>query len=133
VSKPHVPIFVGGNTEVAMRRAARVGDGWIPWLVTAEDLPGCIEYMKSLPGFEEKAGRFEILVTTTAYQVDDRSHSEKTRTQIAGDRDTVLREVEALRKAGATSVQVMPPRVETFDECLDWIEWYDHEIIPRFR
>lgn len=135
VQKPHPPIYIGGNSKAAMKRAALLGDGWIPWLVTADDLPGCIDYMKSLPGFQDKhkAGRFEILVTTTAYQVDDRSHSEKTRTQIAGDRDTLLREVEALRKAGATSVQVMPPRVETFEQCLDWIEWYDHEIIPRFR
>ena len=54
-------------------------------------------------------------------------------TQIAGDRDSVLREIESLRKAGATSVQVMPPRVETLEESLDWIEWYDQEIIPQFR
>jgi hypothetical protein len=32
-------------------------------------------------------------------------------TQIAGERDSVLREIEALRKAGASSVQVIPPRV----------------------
>lgn len=133
VQKPHPPIFIGGNSRAAMRRAAMLGDGWIPWLVTAEDLPECIKYMKSLPAFEEKAGRFEILVTTTAYQVDDYSHSEKGHTEIASDRDSVLREVEALQKAGATSVQVMPPRVETFEQCLEWIEWYDHEIITRFR
>ena len=42
-------IYIGGNTKIAMRRAVRYGDGWIPWLVTAADLPGCIEYMKSLP------------------------------------------------------------------------------------
>lgn len=133
VQKPHPPIFIGGNTKAAMKRAAQLGDGWIPWLVTAADLPECIEYMKSVPGFEEKADRFEILVTTTAYQVDDVTHGETAHTDIAGDRDTVLREVEALHKAGATSVQVMPPRVETFEQCLEWIEWYDHEIIPQFR
>jgi len=133
VQKPHPPIFIGGNTKAAMKRAAALGDGWIPWLITAKELPECIEYMKSVPGFEDKAGRFEILVTTTAYQVDDVSHGEKGHTEIAADRDTVLREVEALQKAGATSVQVMPPRVQTFEQCLDWIEWYDHEIIPQFR
>ena len=89
--------------------------------------------MKTLPAYEEKAGRFEILVTTTAYNVEDYSHAEGGETLIAADRDSVLREIEALQKAGATSVQVMPPKVETFEQCLDWIEWYDKEIIPQFR
>ena len=133
VQKPHPPIYIGGNTKVAMRRAVRYGDGWIPWLVTAADLPGCIEYMKSLPEWEEKAARFEILVTTTAYNVEDYSHRDRGETAIAGDRDSVLREIEALKKAGATSVQVMPPKVATFEQSLEWIEWYDSEIIPKFR
>lgn len=133
VQKPHPPIFIGGNSPAAMRRAAAHGDGWIPWLVTAEDLPGCIAYMKSLPAYEEKADRFEILVTTTAYKVEDYSHAEQGETQVSADRDSVLREIEALQKAGATSVQVMPPKLETFEQCLEWIEWYDMEIIPQFR
>jgi probable F420-dependent oxidoreductase len=133
IQKPHPPIFIGGNSKPAMKRAAEQGDGWIPWLVTSEELPDCINYMKSLPAYAAKADRFEILVTTTAYQVEDYSHAESGATQIAGDRDSVLREIESLRKAGATSVQVMPPRVETLEESLDWIEWYDSEIIPQFR
>ena len=133
IQKPHPPIFIGGNSKAAMRRAVEYGDGWIPWLVTAKELPGCIEYMKRLPGYEKKAGKFEILVTTTEYKVEDYSHSEKGHTEIAADRDGVLREVEALRKAGATSMQVMPPRVDTFEQCLEWIEWYDREIISQFR
>lgn len=133
VQKPYPPIFIGGNSQAAMRRAAVHGDGWIPWLVTAENLPGCIAYMKSLPAYEEKADRFEILVTATAYKVEDYSHAERGETQVSADRDSVLREIEALQKAGATSVQVMPPKLETFEQCLEWIEWYDKEIIPQFR
>ena len=61
------------------------------------------------------------------------SHRDRGETAIAGDRDSVLREIEALKKAGATSVQVMPPKVATFEQSLEWIEWYDSEIIPKFR
>ncbi len=29
VQKPHPPIFIGGNSKSAMRRAVQLGDGWI--------------------------------------------------------------------------------------------------------
>jgi probable F420-dependent oxidoreductase len=34
VQKPHPPILVGGNSKLAMRRAAEIGDGWWPFLNT---------------------------------------------------------------------------------------------------
>ncbi len=33
-----VPIIVGGRSEPALRRVARIGDGWIPDLLTTEEL-----------------------------------------------------------------------------------------------
>jgi probable F420-dependent oxidoreductase len=132
IQKPHPPIYIGGNSEAAMRRAVGLGDGWIPWLVTAETLPGCIDAMRKMSGWEAKEGRFEIMVTTTAYNVDDH-HQAKGNTSISGDRDSVLRELEGLQKAGATSVQVRPPKLDTLEQTLEWITWYDQEIIPQFR
>lgn len=41
--------------------------------------------------------------------------------------------LQALKAAGTTSVQVMPPKVATFEQCLEWTEWYDSESIPKFR
>jgi probable F420-dependent oxidoreductase len=31
LQRPHPPIWVGGNSEQAIRRAARLGDGWVPF------------------------------------------------------------------------------------------------------
>ena len=37
MSRPYPPIWVGGNSNAAVKRAARFGDGWVPWELTPED------------------------------------------------------------------------------------------------
>jgi probable F420-dependent oxidoreductase len=39
VQRPHPPIWVGGNGTRAMRRAARIGQGWLPLFQDPEGLP----------------------------------------------------------------------------------------------
>ena len=132
IQKPHPPIFIGGNTPAAMRRAVEHGNGWIPWLITHDQLADSLNYIAAQPGWEAKKDSFEIVMPTTTYQVEDYSHQELADTTIESGRDEILRDIEFLQKAGVTVAQVMPPRVETFEQCLDWLAWFDEEIIPNF-
>jgi alkanesulfonate monooxygenase SsuD/methylene tetrahydromethanopterin reductase-like flavin-dependent oxidoreductase (luciferase family) len=43
-----VPFYVGGHTEVALKRAARVGDGWTSAMLTCEQLAEIIAKIKKL-------------------------------------------------------------------------------------
>lgn len=53
-----MPLWIGGNSEAAARRAGRLGDGWIPSFITPEQLKTGIETTLS---YAEQAGRdFEI-------------------------------------------------------------------------
>jgi alkanesulfonate monooxygenase SsuD/methylene tetrahydromethanopterin reductase-like flavin-dependent oxidoreductase (luciferase family) len=132
IQKPYPPIFIGGNTKVAMRRAVKHGNGWIPWLITHDELAESLKFMAEQPAWEEKKDSFEIVMPTTSYQVEDYSHRETADTNIASGRDEIMRDLELLQKAGTTVAQVMPPRVEEFEQCLDWLSWFDEEIIPNF-
>ncbi len=43
LQKPHPPIWVAGRKEPAMRRAARYGNGWLPYMYTPEQLRESID------------------------------------------------------------------------------------------
>ncbi len=59
-----VPIYVGGHSEPALKRAARLGDGWIAVQVTPEEIA---ETVPKLHAYREEYGTadrpFEIKVT----------------------------------------------------------------------
>jgi len=46
--RPAPPVFVGGNSKRAIRRAVELGEGWLPANISASDLPRGIEYMREL-------------------------------------------------------------------------------------
>jgi probable F420-dependent oxidoreductase len=48
-SKP-VPFYVGGHTDVALRRAARIGDGWTSAMLKCDQLAEIIGKLKALLG-----------------------------------------------------------------------------------
>ncbi|MGH3966793.1 MAG: TIGR03619 family F420-dependent LLM class oxidoreductase, partial [Mycobacterium sp.] len=50
-----VPFYVGGHTDVALRRAARVGDGWTSAMMTAEQLAETIGKLKALLAEHDRA------------------------------------------------------------------------------
>ena len=67
-----VPIFVGGANQLALRRAARYGSGWIGAGNTPEEVP---ELLQRLQALREEYGReaepFETLVGLYAEQTVD--------------------------------------------------------------
>jgi probable F420-dependent oxidoreductase len=132
VQKPHPPIFVGGNSRPAMRRAARLGDGWLPWLVTREQLPGCLAYLMEQPGFAERRGTFEVVMPLTAFEIEDYSHRERGETKLPGKRDEIVDEIGALERAGTTVTQVVPPRTASLTHLREWTDWFGREVMPVF-
>lgn len=48
VQSPHVPIYIGGNGERALRRAAAIGQGWLPLFQSPEQLRPKIARLREL-------------------------------------------------------------------------------------
>jgi probable F420-dependent oxidoreductase len=59
------PLWIGGNSEAAMRRAGRLGDGWIPSFITPEAFRVGVEKTQAFAaeaGREVPADHFGVLV-----------------------------------------------------------------------
>ncbi|MFN7956396.1 MAG: TIGR03619 family F420-dependent LLM class oxidoreductase [bacterium] len=61
-----VPIYVGGHSKPALKRAARLGDGWCAAMATEEEIRG---YIRELAALRKELGRehepYEIQVACT--------------------------------------------------------------------
>ncbi|SHN39877.1 TIGR03619 family F420-dependent LLM class oxidoreductase [Cryptosporangium aurantiacum] len=65
LQRPRPPMLVGGSSEVALRRAARAGDGWYGGQQPPEEVVAIIEKLQRYREEYERADRpFEITVLT---------------------------------------------------------------------
>ncbi len=62
VQQPWPPIHVGGDGPAALRRAALVGEGWIPMNHTLEQIPPAVARMAELRAAAGRPGKVEVTV-----------------------------------------------------------------------
>lgn len=114
----YIPIWVGGISDPAMRRAARLGDGWVTDLQSSEDIVGCITRINE---WRRECGRdgepFEIMATPSdAWDIDG---------------------YKRLQDAGVTHILTMPwpfyhGETDELDQKIDAVKRYSDDIISAF-
>jgi probable F420-dependent oxidoreductase len=112
IQQPGVPILVGGHSEAAARRAARLGDGFFPAQGDFETLPRLFAVLR---GECERLGR-------------DPKTVELTCGAFSLDRDTVARYAEL-----GISRLVIPPPAFDADSLVPALERFAREVIEPCR
>jgi alkanesulfonate monooxygenase SsuD/methylene tetrahydromethanopterin reductase-like flavin-dependent oxidoreductase (luciferase family) len=100
----HIPIWVGGHSDGAMRRAVRLSDAWHPLRQTPDEWRESLARLKKVAAAEERplpelAPR--VLLRLTNDPLEDRRLGEGTIEQVVGD-------LERLRADGARAVVLDP-------------------------
>ena len=90
LSRPHPPIWISGRRDAAMRRAARFGDGWMPYMYSPDMLR---DSLTKIAGHCEQLDRSVEAVTAAIYLF----------TCVHRDRDTAID--YAVSRLGATYAQ----------------------------
>jgi len=71
VQSPWPPFLIGGDAPAAIRRAALLGDGWLPMAQTAETLAANIRRIGEMRAEAGRTGRFEVIMNFGRRYVPD--------------------------------------------------------------
>ena len=154
VQSPHPPIWVAGREDAAMRRAARYGDGWYPYLFTLRRLKASIEAIgkrateaaRDLSGFrwgllqptciaDSKEAALKIAAANMGrrYVTPDRSAEDIAAALcITGTPEDCIREVEQRLEVGVTDITlqwIAPDRSAAMEQ----MRTAARSILPYFR
>ena len=150
IQTPHPPIWISGRTDAAMKRAAKYGDGWLPYMYTPEHLANSIEKIKA---FGEEVGTdlsdftFALYIFSAVHE--DRETAVKYAAErlskqyaqdfsqlvhkyaLAGDPDTCKARLQEYIDAGASAVFVSSACPDDYIDTN--LEMLAKSVIPAFR
>lgn len=128
VQQPRPPIWVGGSSPAALRRAGQRGEGWLPQGTARKDMPAAIATIRR---HRDEAGRedaIEIGALTLPYYVGEPGW-DVGKWCIAGPPERLAEDLAELRGMGVAHVQVRF-RSRGVGELVEQVEAFGKEVGP---
>jgi len=146
VQRPHPPLLFGGRSPAAQHRAARLGNGWIPSQVTADEVReglGEIRRLRTTLGNDEPLEYVGINMHSAFGATDEEAEALAAPTvghlfadresllerTIVGSVDTFRDRVIAYRDAGVNYLELKPV-YRSIDHCIEQLRIVHDEIMP---
>jgi probable F420-dependent oxidoreductase len=131
VQQPHPPIWVGGASHAAVRRAATVGDGWHPIRLTPA------AYGRTWRDLQQQAAaagrQAGSLAASTRVGLDLAAPREteppEERSTLSGAPEDVVQTVRAYGRAGVETL-VLDLHSRDVPKIQQAIEWFAREVLP---
>ena len=129
VQSPGVPILIGGMSRAAMRRTARLGDGWHPNGGTVSQLGDRFDALKTMCAeFDRDPGEVSLVVRGELDVLD--TPSEDPSTPMIGTPDQLLRSIEAYESIGVSEI-VLQVGTDDVDHIRRVQESFAEQVLPR--
>ncbi len=156
----HLPIYVGGNAEANLARAAELGDGWLPAVMSPAEIRTGVENIRDLAaGFGRTldgfgvAPQLSISVGKTQREAEERffaSHAYKhlvslknstlkgqqgdsEARNLVGSPSQIAERIAAYEAAGATELTGLIFCVDTVDQFIASMESFARGVMPQFK
>lgn len=131
VQRPRPPIWVGGSSNPALRRAAERGDGWLPQTVRRSDLVERISKLESWRQDARPGEPIEIGALIPPVRISD-TPVELPRGAIAGTSEQVAESINELGALGVSHVQLRFVS-RNARELSEQIEQFGSDVGPLLR
>lgn len=130
VQKPHIPIWFGGDADAVLKRIARYGNGWWPFLTKPDQIGERIDFIKSQPDY---AGKLEDVFYGMSTGRIGEGHAVLDDPMARGgeSRQEILDQLGTLARQGVTWSSIPPPPIKEIQEYYDFTQWVAEEIIPE--
>lgn len=126
-----IPVWVGGNSDAALRRAVRHGEAWHPIRFTLGWLREAVERMK---GAARELGRpVPALAPRVVLRLTDEPVTHSERRAGEGTIGQVMDDLEQLRALGAESVLLDPFNGDPEETCRPEVAWQELATVAASR
>jgi len=122
------PLWVGGSSAAAIRRAAERGDGWLPQGTLKKDMPAAIERLHDLRDAAGRHGEFTIGAIVPFLYVGDAGW-DTGKGCLAGEAEKLAGYLRDYAAMGVDQVQVRF-RSRSCDELCDQIRAFTADVAP---
>ncbi|WP_370076234.1 TIGR03619 family F420-dependent LLM class oxidoreductase [Streptacidiphilus sp. MAP12-16] len=131
VQRPRPPLWVGGSSPRAVRRAATLGEGWLSQGDSLASLPAQLELIRSAREQAGRGGPFAVNVIPPTLFVGEPGWDTGSRT-VTGKPERLAELLRAYVELGATHLQLRP-RSRSLAEYLEQLEAVATEVLPLVR
>ena len=130
IQKPHLPIWIGGDAEPMLKRAARYASGWFPWLPAPADIPAKLDFIKSQSTYDGRP--FDVLYGLGTSQIGEGHVVVDDPSQLPGmSAEEIIDQLGWFSELGVTITGVPIPPVKDVNAYLDYAQWVMEEIKPK--
>lgn len=130
VQKPHLPIWIGGDADAALRRAAKFASGWWSFLTPPEKIADRVDFIKSQPHYDGRP--FDVVHGLGTRRVGEGHVVQDDPDGRPGMSETeIVDRLSWLGEQGVTVSAVPIPPVGGVDEYLDYAQWVIEVIKPQ--
>ena len=136
VQKPHPPIWVGGHSEAALRRAARLGDGWHPVGANPavplgpDELRAALEQLRRLTEAEGRdPSKLTISFKAPIYDAGRPVAPGAERRPFSGSPEQIAEDIAVYARLGVSEL-IFDFRSERLDQSLERMERFTATIKP---
>jgi probable F420-dependent oxidoreductase len=139
VQKPHIPIWIGGNSKRAIRRAVALGDCWHPTRPLVEDVKAGVAYMREVCAQRGRDPNTLLVAVRQPLKFYDGAAAAVRRRPLFGSMQKVIDDIGHYRDAGVQYIMLdtfySGPELEhqTVEGMFETIERFAADVMPKIQ